>query len=101
MHLLFATQSPRRTKAVFINLGQRCSQEHSSDTQSTSGEGWTGDLMIADWHGIENYVVRGSCQKIQVRRRVCGFDAGGAPSTLGEARSDLLQCERGGSLQDE
>ena len=39
--------------------------------------------------------------KPPARRRVCGFDAGGAPSTLGEARGDLLQCARGGSLQDE
>ena len=91
-----------------------------------SGGGWTGDVLIADWQDIENQFKskevgikklqeaftfpcaegslrqEGHAQRQTFRhQRVESLDAGGVPSTLGEARSDPLQCVRDISLQEE
>ena len=100
-----------------------------------SGGGWTRDLIIANWHDIENngasevYVKRFQSKEVgiynlkevfvfpaadgslrqdgrtqrQILRlqRVESSDAGEVPSTVGDARSNPLQCARGESLHEE
>ena len=55
-------RSLQNTKVDSINLGKGCFHTYSLGYAPNSGGCWTGDLIIVDWHDIENYV-----QKLESR----------------------------------
>ena len=94
-------QSPPKTNVVFNSLIRRCFPKYSSDTVLNSGGGWARDLIIADWHDIENYVAPDSRKKIHVQRSrnqdIAGFKFHCADWSLrleGHAHRQTLRQQR-------
>ena len=55
-YIFFEFNLFKRHKPSASSRGRRCFQEYSSENALISGGGWTGDLIIADGHDIENNV---------------------------------------------
>ena len=121
----FSIHSPPKDKSRLHHFGTKMLPGMFIGYARRTGGGWTGNLIIADLHDIARPILtskdprqklkdafvfhcadgsskqEGHAQRQTSRHRVESVDVGGVPSTLGEARVNLLQCARGDSLQEE
>ena len=78
-------QSSRKTSVVSINMREKMFRGRLIGYVLNSGGGWTGDLIIADWHGIQKNVAsevhfeRFTPNKLESKEGACVFFAQTVP----------------------